>query len=280
MRSPLLRLSGFATLLTVVGSLRLLGAGTPPSTAAAFNKDIRPLLEKYCSECHGKGNQDDEGEFHVTSYHTPEDLRRDAKKWQRALEHLRNRQMPPEDAAYALGNAERDVLAGWVDRVLFAADPANPDPGRVVIHRLNRTEYNHAIRDLLDVDFRPADDFPADDSGHGFDNISDVLSLSPMLLEKYVGAATKALDLAIPTGRPATARWHFGASKLETGFNETGDRGDGWMRLYSLFEGDVAAEVDVPVTGQYEVAFHAFGENQNGNIYGASGPIPNSPPEI
>jgi mono/diheme cytochrome c family protein len=274
------RLSGFATLVALLGAAPLGAAEAPPATAAAFTKSIRPLLEKYCAECHGKGTLEDEGEFHLTNYRTPDDLRRDPKKWQEALEHIRTRQMPPENAAYPLGNTERTLLADWLDRVLFAADPANPDPGRVVIHRLNRTEYDRAIRDLLDVDFRPADDFPADDSGHGFDNISDVLSLSPMLLEKYVAAATKALDLAIPTGRPATSRWHFGASKLETGFNETGDRGDGWMRLYSLFEGDVAAEFEVPVTGHYEVSFQAFGENQNGNIYGASGPIPNSPPEI
>jgi hypothetical protein len=275
-----LRRSAIGTLLALLGPSGFLAAAAPPPTVAAFTKDIRPLLEKYCAECHGKGDDRDEGEFHLTRYRTPDDMRGDPKKWQQALEHLRNRQMPPEDAAYALGNGERDLLAGWVDRLLFAADPADPDPGRVVIHRLNRTEYDRTIRDLLDVDFRPADDFPADDTGHGFDNISDVLSLSPMLLEKYVAAATKAVDLAIPTGRPARSTWRFGASKLETGFNETGDRGDGWMQLYSLFEGDVAAALEVPVTGQYEISFHAFGQDRNGNIYGASGPIPNSPPEI
>ena len=63
------------------------------------------------------------------------------------------------------------------------------DPGRVTIRRLNRAEYNNTIRDLLGVDFQPADDFPSDDVGYGFDNIGDVLSMPPILLEKYLSAA-------------------------------------------------------------------------------------------
>src|ERR1700678_2119991 len=66
---------------------------------------------------------------------------------------------------------------------------AKPDPGRVTVRRLNRTEYNNTIRDLVGVDFQPAEDFPSDDVGHGFDNIGDVLSLSPILLERYLAAA-------------------------------------------------------------------------------------------
>ena len=65
------------------------------------------------------------------------------------------------------------------------------DPGRVTIRRLNRLEYNNTIRDLFGIDFKPADDFPSDDVGEGFDNIGDVLSLPPLLLEKYLTAAEK-----------------------------------------------------------------------------------------
>ena len=74
---------------------------------------------------------------------------------------------------------------------------AKPDPGRVTARRLNRYEYNNTIRDLLAINFRPADDFPADDSGYGFDNIADVLSLSPVLMEKYLHAAEKIARTAI-----------------------------------------------------------------------------------
>ena len=280
------RPSGLMLLLAALGATAVLRAAAPapsaplPITPAAFTKEIRPLLEKYCAECHGKGDKTDEGEFHVSAYRAPEEMVRDGKKWEQALDHLRGRRMPPEDASAQPTAAERELLAVWVDRLLFKADPANPDPGRVVIHRLNRTEYNLSIRDLLGVDFHPADDFPADDTGHGFDNISDVLSLPPMLLEKYVVAAGKALDLAIPAGQSAARTWHFGSNRLQAGFNDLGDRGDGWIQILSLFEGDITAELEVPVTGQYEVSFHAFGQDHDGNIYGASGPIPDSPPEI
>src|SRR5262249_27970295 len=68
------------------------------------------------------------------------------------------------------------------------------DPGRVTIRRLNRNEYNNTIRDLLGVKFKPAEDFPTDDVGYGFDNIGDVLAMSPLLMEKYLNAAAKILD--------------------------------------------------------------------------------------
>src|ERR1700731_873658 len=74
---------------------------------------------------------------------------------------------------------------------------AKPDPGRVTARRLNRYEYNNTIHDLLAINLRPADDFPADDSGYGFDNIGDVLSLSPVLMEKYLAAAEKIAKAAI-----------------------------------------------------------------------------------
>ncbi len=246
---------------------------------ATFERDVQPLLKKYCYECHGLGGTEDQGDFHLTDFKSGSDLPGDRKLWTLAMEHVRNRQMPPENAEVLPTKAERDLLADWIDRQLYAADAQNPDPGRVVIHRLNRTEYNNSIRDLLGVDFHPADDFPADDSGYGFDNISDVLSLSPMLLGKYVKAAQQALDQAVPTERITSATWHFPANQALVGFNDLGDRGDGWVQILSLFEGDINVDMDVPVTGEYAVSFHAFGQDRDGNIYGASGPIPNSPPE-
>src|SRR5437660_9601661 len=107
--------------------------------------------------------------------------------------------MPPENKPQP-SPAERDLITRWVSAFFFPCDCNHPDPGRVTIRRLNRAEYNNTIRDLLGVKFQPANDFPADDSGYGFDNIGDVLSLSPLLLEKYVGAAEKILDAAVVTG--------------------------------------------------------------------------------
>ncbi len=87
---------------------------------------------------------------------------------------------------------QRQAVATWLARELARIDRVTPpDPGRVTARRLNRTEYNNTVRDLLGVDLRPADDFPQDDAGYGFDNIGDVLSLSPALMEKYVTAAER-----------------------------------------------------------------------------------------
>ena len=94
-----------------------------------------------------------------------------------------------------------------------------PDPGRVTARRLNRAEYNNTIRDLLAVDFQPAADFPADDSGYGFDNIGDVLSLSPVLMEKYLAAAEKIAKAAIlpaPLPKPTIARHGRGEDRGAT----------------------------------------------------------------
>ena len=90
------------------------------------------------------------------------------------------------------------AVTAWVEREIEAAEiDAARDPGRVTIRRLNRTEYNNTVRDLLGVDIRPADEFPQDDSGYGFDNIGDVLSLSPVLMERYSRAAERVARAAL-----------------------------------------------------------------------------------
>ena len=85
---------------------------------------------------------------------------------------------------------ELETLNSWLDTALVEDDGG---AGRVAIRRLNRAEYNNTIRDLIGLDLRPADEFPADDVGYGFDNIGDVLSTSPILLEMYLAAAEKVI---------------------------------------------------------------------------------------
>ena len=87
--------------------------------------------------------------------------------------------------------------AGWRASWRASIGSRRPIPGRVTARRLNRAEYNNTVRDLLGVDMHPADDFPQDDSGYGFDNIGDVLSLSPALMEKYFAAAEKVTRAAL-----------------------------------------------------------------------------------
>ena len=106
--------------------------------------------------------------------------------------------MPPKKKPQP-SKAEQDGFLKWIDGKLLKIDCTAPkDPGRVTLRRLNRAEYNATIRDLCGVTITPADDFPADDVGYGFDNIGDVLSIQPVLLEKYMAAADQVLESALP----------------------------------------------------------------------------------
>ena len=104
--------------------------------------------------------------------------------------------MPPADEARP-NDEERRQLFNWIESDVFHIDPDDPDPGRVTLRRLNRVEYRNTIRDLMGIDYDTNEEFPADDSGYGFDNIGDVLSMSPLLLEKYLHAAERI----VTTGR-------------------------------------------------------------------------------
>ena len=108
--------------------------------------------------------------------------------WHSVLKNVRAGIMPPPGKPKPSAD-ELKTLEDWIKRDAFRADPNDPDPGRVTLRRLNRVEYRNTIRDLMGIDFRTDEEFPADDSGYGFDNIGDVLTISPLLLEKYVQAA-------------------------------------------------------------------------------------------
>jgi hypothetical protein len=127
---------------------------------------------------------------------------KDRDLWEKVVQKVRTGQMPPGSRPLP---PPEDVTAvtRWFDAEFARLDrETKPDPGRVTARRLNRTEYNNTIRDLVGVDFKPASDFPADDSGYGFDNIGDVLSLSPVLMEKYLAAAEKIARKAIVADPP------------------------------------------------------------------------------
>src|SRR4029077_17979519 len=109
----------------------------------------------------------------------------------------KKRAMPPKKRPQPSAEETGPVLA-WLESYVARIDrAAGSDPGRVIIRRLNRTEYNNTVRDLLGVVFRPGDDFPADVPGHGFANIGGVLTVSPVLVEKYLSAAEKVARTAI-----------------------------------------------------------------------------------
>ena len=163
---------------------------------ASFEKDILPLIEDHCFACHGDGQE--KGGIKFDKFNTAGDVHRGYKLWEQVFRKVRAGEMPPEGRKKRPNKDEQALIAGWIRHSLddfYVNSP--PDPGRVTVRRLNRTEYNNVVRDLMKVDFKPAADFPADDSGHGFDNIGDVLSMSPLLLEKYLSAAEKIAEQAV-----------------------------------------------------------------------------------
>src|SRR5437870_4446702 len=159
---------------------------------AAFQARIKPVLGKYCFGCHGEKKK---GDLDLRVYTDEASALRDRKTFAKVVKNLTAHEMPPEKKPQPTPE-ERDLITAWIQSEIFKCDCDHPDPGRVTIRRLNRAEYNNTIRDLVGVNFQPANDFPADDSGYGFDNIGDVLSLSPVLLEQYLAAAEKIVTAA------------------------------------------------------------------------------------
>ena len=153
-----------------------------------FEGTVKPFLSEYCYPCHGNKGEPKNG-LNLQSFQAADTLIDQRNHWEDVIGMLRRGDMPPMEEEQP-DEPQRQAVAAWLERELARIDRVTPpDPGRVTARRLNRTEYNNTIRELLGVDLRPADDFPQDDAGYGFDNIADVLSLSPVLMEKYVTAA-------------------------------------------------------------------------------------------
>jgi hypothetical protein len=116
------------------------------------------------------------------------DVGGNAGVWERVLRKLRSNQMPPPGLPRPDGPASA-AFTNWLESALDHAAKTNPNPGRTMAHRLNRAEYSNAVRDLLALNTKPGTLLPVDDSGFGFDNIANLLSMSPALLERYMSAA-------------------------------------------------------------------------------------------
>ncbi|QOY90545.1 DUF1592 domain-containing protein [Paludibaculum fermentans] len=167
-----------------------------PAAAAAptFEKTVAPVLNKTCAPCHN--SQMASGGFDTDHFLNPASVSTQRDGWDRILMKLRNGEMPPKGTPKS--QAAIDSLVHYVQGEVDKIDRnAKPDPGRVVAHRLNRTEYSNTIRDLLGLEFRAQKDFPTDDSGEGFDNIADILTISPVLMEKYLSAAERIASRAL-----------------------------------------------------------------------------------
>ncbi len=164
-------------------------------SAAGFEKSVLPFITKHCSDCHNAEQKS--GGLNLEVFRTADSVTQQRDVWDLVVQKVRAGEMPPKGMPRP-DKASIEAVTQWIEQELEKADRlAKPDPGRVTARRLNRAEYNNTVRDLLGVDIEPANDFPQDDSAHGFDNIADALSLSPTLMEKYMAAAEKVARLAV-----------------------------------------------------------------------------------
>jgi Protein of unknown function (DUF1592)/Protein of unknown function (DUF1588)/Protein of unknown function (DUF1585)/Protein of unknown function (DUF1587)/Protein of unknown function (DUF1595)/Ca-dependent carbohydrate-binding module xylan-binding/Planctomycete cytochrome C len=222
----------------------------------AFRDLVLPLLAKYCTSCHGPSKP--KGGLNLAVLNDESTARSRRKTWERIREYVEGGVMPPEERPQP-SREEVGQLTNWIKSAVKPEECGRTfDPGRVTIRRLNRAEYNNTIRDLIGIDFHPADDFPSDDVGYGFDNIGDVLSMPPILMEKYLAAAESISEEAIvvePTGKGLIKSYTSATIAADAGGSPGGD---GSLVLAS--EGEIAVLHPFPRNGHYVIRVRAAGD--------------------
>ncbi len=218
---------------------------TPALTLPATSPDPRALLDQYCVTCH---NERQQTAGLLLDRSDVEHVGAGAETWERVARKLRSGAMPPP------GRPRPDeptlgAFVRWLETELDRHAAAYPDPGRPADHRLNRFEYGNAVRDLLALEIDTETLLPADESDHGFDNIAEVLSMSPTLLGRYMVAARKISRLAVgdPTMGPAIETFNLSRGLRQDGrMSEDlpyGTRGGAVFRHYFPLDGDYVVKV-------------------------------------
>ena len=227
----------------------------PAEPQVSFENEILPLLDQYCFDCHGPDRQKADVNFDL--FKSRSDVLKHRKLFKRVGDMLYSHEMPPSKKPQPT-DAERRKLTGWIESAVMYCDCTGPiDPGRETIQRLNRAEYNNTIRDLIGLDLKPADKFPLDDVGEGFDNMGDVLTISPLLMEKYLAAAESVLGEAIVTQPDAEAKKRrFEAERMSI---DGGGRESGEVTVM-FSNGKVSATGDVPAQATYKLRARAWAQ--------------------
>ncbi len=190
---------------------------TTPNTADAAK--YRAMLDKYCVGCHNERTvtpSEDPINLKSASF---DDLVGSAATWERVIRKLSVRAMPPPGMPRP-SEAEYAGFTNWLAASMDRAWEGKSNPGRYVVHRLNRAEYANAVRDLLAVDIDVSDLLPTDGAEFGFDNIASALKTSPLLLEGYVTAAQRVAAMAVgdPQVRPGTAEYSISREFSQNGY--------------------------------------------------------------
>lgn len=231
----------FATLS--VAGLCALARADGLSGAAQYHAQIQPLLQTYCYDCHADGVN--KGNIALDGFKSDQAVLTNRDLWEKALHYVRAGLMPPAKKPHPTLD-ERGRLTAWIKTAVFQSDPLNPDPGEVVLRRLNRAEYRNTIRDLMGVDYDTEDNFPPDDTGFGFDTIGGVLTISPMLFEKYLTAAQEIVAETVPDAPRVVAE------KPLEGWQFRGGGVDGSTLSYYA-PAAVSNQFNAPADGHYQL---------------------------
>lgn len=224
-----------------------------------FQETVQPLLKKYCFDCHSDASA--EADLSLEKYTSAQAILEGRRTWLKAIDRIDKKEMPPQDSP-APTDEERTQLSKWLTDAVNAIDCGKTaDPGRVTIRRLNRFEYQNTIRDWIGITYTPAADFPGDDVGYGFDNIGDVMSLPPILMEKYMAAAEQIAKEAIITeGLEPPVNLQIPASDFEKPAGASGNAG----QVTLATNGTLKKEIEIPTDGEFELSVYA-GATQAGD---------------
>ena len=196
-RLPLRVLATLAAVLVTTPGAAQTGAGPRPAGAGV---DGQALIGRYCVTCHN--DRLETGGFSFDPLDAA-DVAAHPEAWEKVVRKLRAGAMPPRPRPRP-GRETYDGFRAWLEGELDAAAAADPNPGRTeTFHRLSRTEYRNAVRDLLALEVGVEDLLPADDTSYGFDNIAGVLGVSPTLMERYLSAARRISRLAVASPVPS-----------------------------------------------------------------------------
>jgi mono/diheme cytochrome c family protein len=249
--------------ILAAASVTFVAVSAPPvkkaevSASAASYKRVRSFVDKYCIGCHGSDGAS--AGINLTKHKSLDAMLNDRATWDKVIGTIESQSMPPKGVPHP-DIAARTAVVNALQSTFSQADCKINDPGRVTMRRLNKVEYNNTVRDLLRVSSTPADKFPSDDVGYGFDNIGDVLSISPLLMEKYVAAARQLSREAImaPEDRVIPTKRVLGKDlKAIAGGAMTPYVGDG---LLFGTGSDAGFSIDAPIAGTYTLKIEASGQ--------------------
>ena len=235
----------------VMGCNFLQGQSAPARTqtvpAAPNSATERALLDRYCVTCHNDKTKTDNFSLERVDINTVGDH---PEVWERVIRKLRAGMMPPPGMPRP-PLEKYEGLRDWLEAQIDQKAAAHPNPGSVVLHRLNRTEYANAIRDLLDLDIDVSTLLPADDAAHGFDNVAGSLTISPTLLEAYVTAATRISRTAVGFWKSPTEAAYIAPADTSQNQHIEG--------LPFGTRGGMAVRHSFPADGQYKFSVQNFG---------------------